>query len=107
MTVKQISALELQEKLQQSDNFVLLDVREPDEYEIARIGGSTLLPLNQLPQRHAELNPQQEVVVLCHHGIRSQQAASYLQHIGFNQVSNVVGGIDAWSCECDSSVRRY
>jgi rhodanese-related sulfurtransferase len=81
--------------------------REPHEFEFARIESSVLIPLNRIPQRLGELNPQQEIVVICHHGMRSQQACLYLVNSGFEHVANLTGGIDAWSCDCDSSVLRY
>jgi rhodanese-related sulfurtransferase len=107
MSVKQISAIELKNKIQNGESLFLLDVREPNEFQYARIGESVSIPLNQIPQRLDELDRQQKIVVICHHGIRSQQAANYLAHYGFENVSNLRGGIDAWSCECDNSVPRY
>jgi rhodanese-related sulfurtransferase len=107
MTVKQLSATELKNKIQQGNTVFLLDVREPHEFQYASIADSVLIPLNQIPQRLAELDPKQDIVVICHHGMRSQQAANYLERSGFNTVANLKGGIDAWSCEVDSSVARY
>jgi rhodanese-related sulfurtransferase len=107
MTVKQLSATELMNKIQQQENLFLLDVREPHEFKYAHIAESVLIPLNQIPGRLSELNPQQEIVVICHHGMRSQQAANYLVQSGYKNIANLTGGIDAWSCTCDSSVRRY
>jgi rhodanese-related sulfurtransferase len=107
MTIKQLSATELKNKIQQGDTLFLLDVREPHEFKYASIANSVLIPLNQIPQRLAELDPEQEIVVICHHGMRSQQAANYLERSGFKNLANLKGGIDAWSLECDSSVARY
>ena len=107
MTVKQLSATELKNKIQQQDNVFLLDVREPHEFHYAHIADSVLIPLNQIPQRLGELDPTQDIVVICHHGMRSQQAANFLERSGFNNIANLKGGIDAWSCEVDSSVARY
>ena len=107
MTVKQLSATELRNRLQQEEKPFLLDVREPNEFEYAHIPNSVLIPLNQIPKRLAELDSQQEIVVICHHGMRSQQAANYLVQSGYKNIANLSGGIDAWSCTCDSSVRRY
>jgi len=84
-----------------------LDVREAHEFNYASITGSTLIPLNQLPARLAELDKNLAIVVICHHGMRSMQAATFLEHSGFTQIANLQGGIDAWSRDCDSSVRRY
>jgi rhodanese-related sulfurtransferase len=107
MTVQILSAKELQNKLQEPNELVLLDVREPSEFAYASIAGSVLIPLNQIPQRLSELDPQREIVVICHHGMRSMQAANYLDRSGFTQIFNLQGGIDAWSLECDSAVQRY
>ena len=107
MAVTQLSALELKTRLQNEPQLFLLDVRESNEFDYASIANSVLIPLNQLPQRLHELNPQQEIVVICHHGMRSQQAASYLVHSGFKNVANLSGGIDAWSCQCDPTIKRY
>lgn len=107
MSVKQISAMELKNKIDNGEALFLLDVREPNEFQYARIDHSVLIPLNQIPQRLGELDAQQDIVVICHHGMRSQQTANYLAHCGFENISNLSGGIDAWSRECDSSVPRY
>lgn len=108
MAVKQISAKQLQAKMQQEENaFILLDVREPEEFSVASIAGSILIPLNQLQQRVEELDRRREIVVMCHHGIRSQQAAEYLEYCGFSEVVNLTGGIEAWSCQCDPGITRY
>ena len=107
MSVKPISATELNEKRQQNSALFLLDVREPNEYQYAHIADSVLIPLRQIPNRLTDLNLDDEIVVVCHHGMRSQQAAQYLVQQGFKNVSNLTGGIDAWSCTCDSSVPRY
>ena len=107
MTVKQLSATELMNKIQQNEKLFLLDVREPHEFQYAHITDSILIPLNQIPNGLDDLDPQQEIVVICHHGMRSQQAANYLVQSGYKNIANLTGGIDAWSCTCDSSVRRY
>jgi len=107
MPVQIVTVKDLQKKLQEPNELFLLDVREPSEFAYASIAGSVLIPLNQIPQRLSELDSQREIVVICHHGMRSMQAANYLDRSGFTQVSNLQGGIDAWSLECDSAVRRY
>ena len=106
MTIKQITASELKTKLQGKE-FLLLDVREPNEFDYAHIADSLSIPLNQIPARLRELDMEREIVLICHHGMRSMQAANFLSQVGFNKLSNLVGGIDAWSLECDSSVARY
>ena len=107
MTVKHLSALELNDKIKKNEQLLLLDVREQSEFQYTHIANSILIPLNQLPTRLNELNLEDEIIVICHHGMRSQQAANYLDHSGFKNIANLTGGIDAWSCNCDSSVRRY
>jgi rhodanese-related sulfurtransferase len=107
MPIKQLTAIELKTKIQDKESLFLLDVREPFEYEHAHIADSVLIPLNQIPQRLQELDFDKEIVVICHHGMRSMQAANFLTQVGFKQVSNLVGGVDTWSLECDSSMARY
>jgi rhodanese-related sulfurtransferase len=107
MTIKQLSATELKAKIDNQEALLLLDVREPHEFKYAQIANSVLIPLNQISQRCNELDKQQAIIVICHHGVRSQQAAYYLEQEGFTDISNLQGGIDAWSLVCDTSVRRY
>lgn len=109
MTVHSFSVKQLKAKKQggQFIDCIVLDVRELSELAIARIEGSIHIPMNQVPERHAELDKEQNIIVMCHHGVRSQQVAQYLKHCGFSSVFNLSGGIDAWSCECDQSIPRY
>ena len=107
MPIKQLTAIELKTKMQDKESLFLLDVREPFEFAHARIEGSVPIPLDQIPARLKELDMDQEIVVICHHGMRSMQAANFLTQVGFDNISNLVGGIDAWSLQCDSSVARY
>jgi rhodanese-related sulfurtransferase len=86
---------------------LLLDVREPWEYEAARIAGSQLVPMGEVPSRIAELDHSAEVVAICHHGGRSMQVALFLEKNGFAAVHNLVGGLDAWSRTVDPSVPLY
>ena len=86
---------------------LLLDVREPWEYERARIAGAQLLPMRELPGRLPELDPAQDIVAICHHGGRSRQAAMFLEKNGFSKVHNLVGGVDAWSRTVDPAVPIY
>jgi rhodanese-related sulfurtransferase len=85
----------------------LLDVRQPEELQLARLPGETHIPLAELPGRLPELNPQMPIVVLCHHGVRSEMAGRVLERNGFADVSHLIGGIDAWSQEIDPAVPRY
>lgn len=86
---------------------LLLDVREPWEFEKARINGARLIPMREVAARVAELDPQQNVVAICHHGGRSQQVASLLEKAGFTRMHNLVGGMDAWSRTVDPTVPVY
>jgi molybdopterin/thiamine biosynthesis adenylyltransferase/rhodanese-related sulfurtransferase len=104
--IPQITPVELKKKLDSGEDFYLLDVREPFEYQIAQIGGN-LIPLGDVQKRVGELDPEREIVVHCKMGGRSQQAAEFLQKAGFKNVSNLAGGIDAWSQQVDPKVPRY
>ena len=86
---------------------VLLDVREPWEFELCHIAGSVLVPMRTIPLRLGELDPARRTVVICHHGARSQNVALFLERSGFERVANIAGGINAWSGECDPAVPRY
>ncbi len=105
--VPEISVIELKERLENEKPLTLLDVREPHEYEIARIDGAHLIPLGELPTRLEELDRDQQIVVHCHSGVRSAYAVQLLQSAGFANALNLTGGIDAWSVEIDPSVPRY
>ena len=90
-------------------DFLLLDCREPAEYEIAKIAQSTLIPMGELPQRVGELEGfrDKRIVVHCHHGGRSLMITQWLREQGFSQTQNMTGGIDAWSQQVDTSLPRY
>lgn len=85
----------------------ILDVRSDEEHAIAALPGTLNICLQELPQRFGELDPRQPLAVLCHHGVRSQMAAQFLQRQGFTDVANIDGGIDAWALRIDPSVARY
>ena len=105
--VPQIPVRELERRMNSGQPFVLLDVREPFEFEMARIEGANLIPLGELPARWQELDREKEIFVFCHSGARSERAAEFLRSAGFPKVANVAGGIDAWSEEIDPDVPRY
>jgi rhodanese-related sulfurtransferase len=86
---------------------VLLDVREPWEYQTCRIEGSTLAPMNTIPARAQELDPGTETVVICHHGARSFQVALFLERKGFSNLYNLQGGINAWADQVEPTMPRY
>ena len=89
------------------DKPVLLDVREPWEFEKARIEGAQLVPMRDIQSRIAEIDPDKEVVAFCHLGGRSMQVALFLERQGFTRVHNLLGGIDAWSRTVDPKVPLY
>jgi rhodanese-related sulfurtransferase len=91
----------------QREKPVLLDVREPWEYEKAHIEGTLLIPMREVPARVAQIDEAKEVVAICHHGGRSMQVAMFLEKNGFKRVHNLVGGIDAWSRTVDPAVPLY
>ena len=104
--IQNISAGRLKERLEAGDELVLLDVRELWEFDLARIEGSRLIPMSELGERVTELDPAAETVVVCHHGSRSALVTRALQRAGFESVSNLEGGLDAYSL-ADESVPRY
>ena len=89
------------------DKPLLLDVREPWEWDTARIEGAQHIPMREVPARLAEIDRQREVVAICHHGGRSQQVAMFLEKNGFSKVHNLQGGVDAWSRTVDPAVPLY
>ena len=98
---------DLKRKIDNGDRFVLLDVREPYEYEIARIPGSKLIPLGELHSRMSELDSADDIVLHCKMGGRSAKALKMLSEAGFTKLTNVAGGIEAWADEIDPSVPKY
>jgi len=95
-------------KLDQSEEFTLLDVREPWEFELAHMSGAKLVPMGDVPSRaHQELNPDDHIVVVCHHGVRSMTVTAWLRQQGFEKAQSMRGGLDAWSREVDGAVPLY
>lgn len=105
--MRQFRPVELAAQLQTGQTPVLLDVREPWEWDVCRIAGAILIPMSDLPTRLNELNKQAETVVICHHGVRSYHAARYLESLGFTDVINLSGGVAAWADEVDPTMARY
>ena len=107
--MKQISPAELAAWLADPtrEQPFLLDVREPWEYDKARIPGSQLLPMGEVAARLGEIHEGKDVVAICHHGGRSMQVAMFLEKSGFARVHNLAGGVDAWSRTVDPSVPVY
>jgi molybdopterin/thiamine biosynthesis adenylyltransferase/rhodanese-related sulfurtransferase len=98
---------ELKARLDRREDVFILDVRNPEEYQICRIPGSTLIPLPELPHRVGELDSGREIVVHCKSGMRSQKAAQFLRQSGFRQVKNLKGGILAWADRIDRGMPKY
>src|SRR6059058_309974 len=105
--IPEMSPHELKRRMDAGEPFELIDVREPFESEIARIDGAKLIPLGEITERLDELNRERPIVVHCHSGTRSAQAARLLQQRGFGNVYNLEGGIDAWSDQIDPNVPKY
>ena len=104
----EITAEEVKAKLDAGDAFTLLDVREPWEVETARIEGTKLIPMGDVPSRaHQELDPEERIVVLCHHGVRSMNVTAWLRQQGFEKAQSMRGGIDAWSRAVDNKIPVY
>ena len=105
--VSEISVQELKTKLDAGEACVLLDVRESEEVEIACIPNAVHIPMGEIPGRLHELNPDANIVVYCHHGIRSMQVANFLAQHDFEQVLNLAGGIEAWAVVVEPGMARY
>ena len=86
---------------------VILDVREPWEFEVCQIPGSINIPLNEIPMRLSQLSTMLPIVAVCHHGMRSEYAVHFLLGQGFSEVANLTGGIDRWARELDPAMTRY
>jgi rhodanese-related sulfurtransferase len=107
--MEQINALQLKEWLDRAGDAppLLLDVREPWEHQTAHIANSMLVPMNTVPARLAELDPDAETVVICHHGGRSAQVAMFLERNGFKKVFNLAGGVDGWARQVAPDMATY
>lgn len=105
--IPQLSPIELKQWLADGMQFILLDVRTDEELALCALPNHTHIPMNLIPMRYNELPDDIPIVVYCHHGIRSLHTAMYLAEVGFDQLYNLQGGIDAWSVLVDSDVPRY
>ncbi|WP_298866886.1 rhodanese-like domain-containing protein [uncultured Gimesia sp.] len=105
----EIDCQTVKQKLDSNHRFLLLDCREQDEYDTVNIAESQLLPMSEIQQRVSELDKHrsEEIIVFCHHGMRSMQVTSWMLQEGFTNVKSMQGGIDAWSCQIDNSKLRY
>ena len=107
--MRQLSAPDLRQMLDQSGDAkpALIDVRQAWEFNLAKIDGATLIPMNDVPSRIQEIDETHPTVIICHHGMRSLQVVAYLERMGFDNLHNLDGGIDAWSRQVDATVPRY
>jgi len=105
--IDQISAKQLKEMLDAGRKITLVDVREPQEWDIAHLPGAKLIPLGNVPERMNELDTADDIAVYCHHGMRSARAIGFLQKMGFQKLKNLAGGIDAWAINVDPDMPRY
>jgi rhodanese-related sulfurtransferase len=103
----EMTVQELKRRRDAGEEITILDVRNPPEYDVARIEGSKLIPLPELRDRLGEIDPAATIVAHCHHGARSAQAVRFLRQMGFDRAINLAGGIDEWSVNVDPSVPRY
>ena len=104
----EITPEEVKMKLDQGEEFTLLDVREPWEFDAAHMDGAKLVPMGDVPSRaHQELDPEDHIVVVCHHGVRSMNVTAWLRQQGFEKAQSMRGGIDAWSRRVDGKVPLY
>jgi rhodanese-related sulfurtransferase len=105
--VSEISVAELKRLRDAGEALLLLDVREPDELAAASIPWATAIPMMQIPVRYGELPRDRPIVVMCHHGARSDRVMQFLHANGYDGALNLAGGIDAWSQSVDPAVPRY
>lgn len=107
--MRQISPAELAQRLSdpRQPKPLLLDVREPWEFQICRIADSVPMPMGSVPARFGELERTRETVVVCHHGVRSAQVCLFLAHQGFTDVVNLAGGVAGWAAQVDPTMARY
>jgi len=104
----QITAEDVKAALDKGETFTLIDVREPWEYDVAKIDGSKLMPMGDVPGRaHQELDPDDRIIAYCHHGVRSLNVVNWLRQQGFEKAQSMSGGIDRWSRVVDPKVPTY
>ncbi|MDE0915304.1 MAG: rhodanese-like domain-containing protein [Planctomycetota bacterium] len=105
--MQRTSPSELKERLDSGEKITIVDVREGGELDICRLPDAVHIPLSDFATGFAELEPEGSYAMLCHHGIRSAQAAGFLTQAGFKDVINIEGGIERWAQEVDSTLQRY
>jgi rhodanese-related sulfurtransferase len=107
MTDLEISAQEVKARLDRGEKLLLVDVREPREFELCHIEGAVLIPMGSIPANLQSLDTDDDVICFCHHGMRSLDVANWLRAQGIKSARSMAGGIDRWSMEIDPSVPRY
>ncbi|MCS6967442.1 MAG: rhodanese-like domain-containing protein [Cytophagales bacterium] len=106
--MRAIKPMQLYKDLQRGKKYFLLDVREPEEFAICHLQNSVLIPMHEIPSRSHELPQNVEIVVICHHGVRSAHIANYLEAIGHQAtIYNLEGGLHAWATQVDKSMPTY
>jgi rhodanese-related sulfurtransferase len=106
--MRELSALELNTYLRSCESSpLLLDVRQPWEFDVCKIDNSVLLPMAQVPERIETLDSTREIVVICHHGIRSRKVGHFLKQSGFDKIINLSGGVDQWAKTVDQKMSTY
>jgi rhodanese-related sulfurtransferase len=103
----EITPEDVKSKLEGGEEFTLLDCREPWEYQAARIERAMNIPMGEIPARVQELDPDEHIIVMCHHGVRSMNVTAWLRQQGFEKVQSMAGGIDRWSRTVDPKVPIY
>jgi rhodanese-related sulfurtransferase len=103
----EIAPREVKERLDRGEKLLLVDVREPHEHAICRIEGATLIPMGSIPANLQRLDVDEDVICICHHGMRSMDVANWLRAQGVKSAKSMAGGIDRWSVEIDPAVPRY
>jgi rhodanese-related sulfurtransferase len=98
---------EIRQRLDAGEQLRIIDVREHDEYEVARVEAAVLLPMSEIQNWWQDLPRDEELVIMCHHGARSAQVCMALSRAGFEHLTNLEGGIDSWSIEVDPNIPRY
>lgn len=102
-----LNAEELRARLDSDSPPVVIDVREAEELEIVSLKGALHVPMSEFEASVRALDPHQDYVIVCHHGIRSAEAAGFMVQYGFTRVANLLGGLDSWACEVDPTMPRY
>jgi rhodanese-related sulfurtransferase len=105
--IPEISVVDFKQRIDRGDDLFVLDVREPEEYELVRLPDTILMPMGELPRRASELDSSREIVVYCRTGRRSAKAIEFLQGLGFRKLYNLQGGINAYAREIDTSLPQY